>query len=521
MKTLGSYVKDTWVEATSGFATLHNATTGEPLAQASTAGISFADALNHARTVGGPTLRAMTFTQRGELLKKMADAVVAHRDELLNLGMENAGNTRGDAKFDVDGASGTLTFYAELCKSLGDARYLVDGDPVALGRSSRLSGQHVYVPRHGVAVHINAFNFPAWGLAEKAATCIAAGMPFVTKPATSTALMAWRLWQVLVEAGAVPAGVGQFLCGGVGDLMDHLGPQDVVAFTGSSDTAVRLRGHPRVLQKGVHVNVEADSLNVAVAGPDLERGTATYDLFIQNVVKEITQKAGQKCTAIRRIMVSADRLPDIVEDLQDRLSRVKVGAPTLDDVTVGPLATASQKKDILAGMRLLASETRTLLGGPDALNVVGADGNAGYFVMPTLFHGADADALKAVHSHEVFGPVATVMAYRDAAHAANLAARGEGGLVASVYSDDKAFTTDVVLGLAPHHGRICIGSDKVAGQFVQPGAVMPGLLHGGPGRAGGGEELGGTRGMALYMQRTGLQGFGPFLESVASAGKRI
>ncbi|MBI5495003.1 MAG: 3,4-dehydroadipyl-CoA semialdehyde dehydrogenase [Deltaproteobacteria bacterium] len=521
MRTLESYTCGRWTAGTSNPASLHNATTGEAMATASSHGVDLGAAVRFARERGGPALRAMTFAQRGELLRKMSDAIVTHRDELLGLAMQNGGNTRSDAKFDVDGASGTLAAYADHCKTLGDGRFLVDGEPVSLGRSSRLSGQHVAVPRHGVAVQVNAFNFPAWGMAEKAACSLAAGMPFLAKPATATALVAWRIMQVWVEQGVLPEGVGQFIAGGAGDLLDHLGPQDVLAFTGSSDTAVKLRGHRRVLEKGVHVNVEADSLNVAVAGPDLQRGTATYDLFINNVVKEMTQKAGQKCTAIRRVFVSADGLESVREDLLDRLSTQKVGDPQRDDVTVGPLATAQQKRDVLAGMQKLMKNAKVILGGPDKLELLGADPAKGYFVMPTLLEAPEADRADEVHAHEVFGPLATLLVYRDAAHAAALAARGEGGLVASVYSDDKAFSTEVFLGLAPHHGRVCVGSEKVAGQFIPPGTVMPMLVHGGPGRAGGGEELGGTRGMMLYTQRTAVQAFGPWLEALAAMGKRV
>ncbi len=521
MITLQSYVMGRWMASTGSPLVLLNATTEAPLAQASSEGVDFAGALAFARERGGPALRAMTFAQRGDMLKALSDAIVKHRDELFALAMDNGGNTRSDAKFDVDGASATLAGYAELCKSLGDARYLVDGEMVSLGRSSRLSGQHYWTPRHGVAVHINAFNFPAWGLAEKAACCLAAGMPLVTKPATATALVAWRMMQVMVDSGAMPEGAAQFVAGSAGNMLDHLGAQDVLAFTGSSDTAVKLRGHRRVLEKGVHVNVEADSLNLALGGPDLERGSATYDLFINNIVKEMTQKAGQKCTAIRRILVHTDRVEMVQEDLVDRLSQQKVGDVHRDDVTVGPLATAQQKHDVLAGLRKLMEGAKVVLGGPDGLSLLGADPAKGFFVMPTLLSAPDSDAAHAAHGVEVFGPVATLLPFKDTAHAVALAARGEGGLVASIYSDDKAFSQQAMFGLAPHHGRICVGSDKVAGSFFPPGMVTPMLTHGGPGRAGGGEELGGLRGMQLYMQRTAVQAFGPWLETLNAAGRKV
>jgi len=521
MITLSSYIADQWVKGTGKTTLLLNSSTEAAVAEASSEGVDFVRAVNHARAAGGPALRALSFADRGAILKNMSDVMVAHRDELLNLAMDNGGNTRSDGKFDVDGASATLSAYAELCKGLGDARYLVDGEAITLGRSSRLTGQHVLVSRHGVAVHINAFNFPSWGMAEKAACCIAAGMPFITKPATATALVAWRVMQLWIESGALPAGSAQFVAGGVGNLLDLMGPQDVLAFTGSSDTAVKLRGHQRVLSKGVHVNVEADSLNVAVAGPDVEQGTPVYDLFLKDVVKEMTQKTGQKCTAIRRILIPKEKAQAFAEDLADRLSHTKVGNPAVDDVTMGPVSTAQQKKDVLAGMQRLMGVAKVLTGGTDVGKLLGAEAGKGFFVMPTLLMANDSNNAGAVHEHEVFGPVATVLAYDTSEQVGVLAARGEGGLVASVYSDDKQFSQDVFFALAPHHGRVVVGSEKSAGQAIPPGTVMPSLVHGGPGRAGGGEELGGTRGMMLYMQRTALQGFGPWVESVASGGKRV
>jgi oxepin-CoA hydrolase/3-oxo-5,6-dehydrosuberyl-CoA semialdehyde dehydrogenase len=521
MITLTSYLADEWRRGHGQPVALVHATTEEPLAQANADGLDLGAAVRFAREVGGPALRAMTFAQRGEALKKLADTLAAHRDELLKLAMDNGGNTRGDAKFDVDGAIGTLAAYADLCRSLGDVRYLVDGDAITLGRSSRLSGQHFLVPRMGVAAHINAFNFPAWGLIEKAATALAAGMPFIAKPATATALVAWRMMQLMVDSGSLPSGTAQLIVGSVGDLLDHLGAQDVVAFTGSSDTAVKLRTHPRLVAKGTPLNVEADSLNVALVGPDVARGTPAYELMLKDVVREITQKTGQKCTAIRRILVSEASMDHVSEDLVDRLAQHKVGNPVLDQVTMGPLATAQQKRDVLAGLLKLQQNAQLLLGGPGDLKLVGADANKGFFVMPTLLRAANSDAATYVHAHEVFGPVATLLAYRDTPHALALAARGEGGLVASIYSDDKAFCAEALWGLAPHHGRICVGGEKVAGHALSPGMVLPTLVHGGPGRAGGGEELGGLRGMQRYMQRVAVQAFGPWLESLAGAGRKV
>ncbi|RMH42079.1 MAG: 3,4-dehydroadipyl-CoA semialdehyde dehydrogenase [Deltaproteobacteria bacterium] len=500
MKTLASYIKGTWCEGDGPAATLVNPATAEPLAHASTGGVDFAGAVAYARDRGGPALRAMTFAERGALLQRLADVIHAGREQLIALAIENGGNTRSDAKFDIDGASATLAAYARLGAQLGDARALADGDGVQLGRSPRLHGRHVWTSRRGVAVHINAFNFPAWGLAEKAACALLAGMPVITKPATATALVSWRLMQMFVEAGALPDGALQFVCGGAGDLLDHLGGQDVVAFTGSSGTAAALRAMRCAVERSTRVNVEADSLNAAVLGPDVEPGSETEDLFVADVVRDMSQKAGQKCTAIRRAFVPADRLDALAERLAERLADIRVGNPADDGVRMGPVATAQQLADVRAGIDRLAAETSEVFTGA-------APDGPGYFVPLTLRRTDDPASARALHAHEVFGPVATIAPYDGtAAAAAALVRLGGGGLVASVYSDDRAFLADVVLDIAADHGRVFVGSRKIAGQSPGPGTVLPQLVHGGPGRAGGGEELGGERGLHFYMQRTAIEG---------------
>lgn len=519
MMELASYVCGKWVRGKAGAATLVNPATEEALATASSDGVDFGEALAFARDRGGPALRAMTFKERGELLRAMSRAIHAKRDELLSLAIANGGNTRSDAKFDVDGASGTLAAYADLGAELGDARVLLDGEAVQLGRSPRLFGQHAQVPRPGVAVHVNAFNFPAWGLGEKAACAILAGMPVISKPATATALVAWRLVQILVEEKVAPEGVLSLVCGSSGDLLDRLGAHDVLAFTGSSDTAARLRAGKAFTAASAHVNVEADSLNAAILGPDVAAGSDVMNLFVGDVVRDMTQKTGQKCTAIRRVYVPADRVDDALEALRDRLAGVKVGDPSREEVGMGPVATRQQLDDVRAGIARLQANARTVCGGPEAIDAIGIAGKRGFFVAPTLMHAAEPREGDAAHSHEVFGPVATVMPYDGtAADVARKVAWGGGGLVSSVYSDEKDFVQAAVLGIAPLHGRVTIGSSKIASQAVPPGTVLPQLLHGGPGRAGGGEELGGRRGMALYMQRVALQGDRALVEAVA--GKR-
>lgn len=515
MIELESYLEGRWVRGGGPGDTLVNPATEEPLARVSTDGLDLAAALAWAREVGGPALRTLGFRQRGELLRAASRAVHAHRDELIALAIANGGNTRSDAKFDVDGASGTFAAYADLAVELPEGRVLADGEPAQLGRSPRLVGQHVQVPRHGVAVHVNAFNFPAWGLAEKAATALLAGMPVLAKPATSTALVAWRLAHVLLDEQVFPAGALSFLAGPPGSLLDHLGGQDVVAFTGSSTTGRRVRGGEAVLANGVRVNVEADSLNAAILGPDAAPGSDVWDLFLADVARDMTQKAGQKCTAIRRAYVPAERLAVAAEALAERLAAVKVGDPAREEVGMGPLATAQQLRDAREGVAALAAAAERVFGDPAAVEAIGSSGK-GYFMGPILLVSRAPSARDAVHGREVFGPVATLVAYDgSAAQAAERAAWGGGGLVASVYSDDREFVEGAVLGLAPWHGRVVIGSSRIAGQAIPPGTVLPQLVHGGPGRAGPGEELGGRRGLALYLQRTALQGERALVEGLA------
>lgn len=519
MIELASYVSGKWVKGTGKAAELLNPSTEEVVAKTSTEGVDFGAALAFARDEGGPALRAMTFTQRGEMLRAMSRAIHAKRDELIGLAIMNGGNTRGDAKFDIDGAIGTLAAYADLAPELGDTQVLVDGDSVQLGRGARLFGQHVYLPREGVAVHVNAFNFPAWGLAEKAATALLAGMPVVSKPATSTALVTWRMMEILVEAKVMPEGALSLVCGGPGDLLERLGGQDVLAFTGSSITAMKLRAGKSIIERAAHINVEADSLNGAVLGPDVEPGSDLMNLFVTDVVREMTQKTGQKCTAIRRIYVAKERIGDVIEAIRERLAAVKVGNPANEAVNMGPVATGQQLRDVRDGVKKLESCAKVVFGKTEGVEAIDAPAGKGFFVTPVLLQGDSPKAGDAVHQHEVFGPVATVMPYASPEDAVALLAAGGGGLVTSIYSDDKAFTKTTVLGAAPFHGRLVLGSTKICGQSLPPGMALPQLLHGGPGRAGGGEELGGRRGMTFYMQRTALQGDRAVIEALVGPRK--
>jgi oxepin-CoA hydrolase/3-oxo-5,6-dehydrosuberyl-CoA semialdehyde dehydrogenase len=491
MQTLHSFVGGRWAAGSGSFQTLLNPATEEPLAQASTEGIDFAAALAHARNTGGPALRALSFAERGALLKALADAIQAERDALLELGIANGGNTRSDAKFDIDGAIATLLAYSEIgIDFLGSKKMLVDGDGVQLGRSARFHGQHIAVPRRGAAVHVNAFNFPAWGFAEKAAVALLAGMPVLSKPATSSAMVAHRIMQVIDEKKLLPEGALSLLVGAPRDLLTHLGAQDVLAFTGSGDTGMRIRALPNVIRHSVRVNVEADSLNAAVLGPEVEPRSDMYELFLKDVVRDMTQKAGQKCTAIRRVLVPKERISAVRDDLVELLSQVRVGNPAEAETRMGPLATASQLDDAHKGVARLNG--KLAFGNLDRQP-------KGYFISPILIESPG----DAVHEHEVFAPVASLLPYENDPGA--VVARGNGGLVCSVYSEEQHFLQETIEALAPFHGRIFIGHPKIE-LSPGPGTVLPQLVHGGPGRAGGGEELGGARGLAFYMQRVALQG---------------
>jgi len=501
MLELRSYLGGQWLAGSGSSQVLLNPATEEPLARASSEGLDLAAALDYTRSKGGPALRALSFAERGALLKAIADAMQAERDRLLELGIANGGNTRSDAKFDVDGAIATLLQYAEIAGSLGTRKFLVDGEGVQLGRSARFHGQHIAVPRHGVAVHVNAFNFPAWGLAEKAAVALLAGMPVLSKPATSSAMVAHRIMEILVEKKILPEGALSLLVGPPGPLVSLLGAQDVLAFTGSGDTGARLRAAQNVIDYSIRINIEADSLNAAVLGPDVEPRSDMYELFLKDVVRDMTQKAGQKCTAIRRILVPQDLFSSVKEDLIELLTAVKVGNPAEEEVRMGPLATASQLAEARDGIHKLQ--------GTLAFGSLSPFPHKGFFITPVLVDSPG----DAVHEREVFGPVASLLPFND--NPASLVARGNGGLVSSIYSQDQAFIEQLALEIAPHHGRIFLGHPKIE-LSPGPGTVLPQLVHGGPGRAGGGEELGGARGLAFYMQRVALEGSRPVITKLLS-----
>ncbi len=500
MTSLQSYVCGSWQNGSGSSKNLFNPATEEVLGECPAGGVDFGAALSYARNKGVPALQAMTFRQRAEMLKALSKMLHEHRDELIAISTANGGNTRGDAKFDLDGMTSTLAFYAAMGKGLPDDHVLADGEIVQLGRSPRFSGAHILTSRPGVALHINAFNFPGWGMGEKMACSLLAGVPVIEKPGTPSALLAHRIAQCVVESGLLPEGAFQFIPGSISGMIDLLGPMDAVAFTGSAATGALIRANQNLVRRNVRLNIEADSINSAILGPDVDTGSDTFVQFVTNVATDMTQKAGQKCTAVRRIFVPEDLVEEATEALVDRLQATKVGNPADGEVRMGPVSSKEALQTVRDGMAQLLESCKAVIGGPAPIV------DKGYFVAPTLLHSNDPQA-ETLHSLEVFGPCATIVPYSGRSEeVTELCNRGGGGLVASLYSDAKQFVRQTVLGIAPWHGRVWLGSEKTHGQALGPGAVLPQTIHGGPGRAGGGEELGAMRGLAFYMQRTALQG---------------
>jgi 3,4-dehydroadipyl-CoA semialdehyde dehydrogenase len=493
---------------------LLNPATEEVVAEVKSGGVDVAAAYDFARRQGGAGLRALSFRARAAKLKQLADLVHGKRDELLDLGVVNAGNTRSDAKFDVDGAAAVLAAYAELGATLPESGIaLKDGEAAALGASSRLVGQHVFVPLDGVALLIDAYNFPAWGFIEKAAAAWLAGVPVVVKPATATCWMTERLVRRIEESGILPKGACSLVLGQPAGLLDALDERDAIAFTGSAATAARLREGKNVRERSIRLNVEADSLNSAIVAPDVEPGSETFELLVNDLFRDLTQKAGQKCTALRRAFVPASLADAVADALESRLVDVKIGDPSLD-VRVGPLASAQALAAARDGIARLKGAAKSAITGNDERIVKSGFEGKGFFQSPLLLR-ADLAALDPVfHEVEVFGPCATLISWDDEGAMLDAVRRGGGSLVAAVYSDDRAFLKRAVLGVAASHGRIYIGSKKTAGSGVGPGTALPLLKHGGPGRAGGGEELGGLRALAFYQQRVALQGYGPLVDAI-------
>ena len=508
--TLQNYAEGRWVAGSGGLAELRSAIDGEVVALTSSQGLDFGAMAHFAREQGGPALRALTFHQRAGMLKALAEAITARMDELYALSA-NTGATKADSWIDIEGGIGTFSVYqGKGRRELPNDRILIDGALEALSRNGTFQGLHVYTSLQGVAVHINAFNFPVWGMLEKLAPTFLAGMPAIVKPASATAYLTEAAVRIMLDANVLPKGALQLVVGSAGDLLDHLGVGDIVSFTGSANTAAKLKAHPAIANEGVRFVAEQDSLNASILGPDATPESPEFDLFIKEVAKEMTTKAGQKCTAIRRAMAPAMLLDAAQAALIERLGKVALGDPREDATKLGALVSVAQRDDVRAKIKELCGDAAIVFGDPNAAPV-----NAkGAFMSPVLLRCENPWQARAVHDVEAFGPVCTLMPYKDAADAIALANRGRGSLVASVFTYDTAFARDVVLGSGAFHGRLAFIDRDSAKESTGHGSPMPHLIHGGPGRAGGGEELGGIRGVTHYMQRTALQGHPRVLSAV-------
>jgi len=502
---LASFAQGQWVAGTGKPATMFHAVTGEPIAAASSEGLDFKAMLEYGRRVGGPAMRKLTFHERARMLKAMAQHLMARKDEFYALSAAT-GATKSDSWVDIEGGIGTFFVYSSKGRrELPNETFYVDGDVEPLSKGGTFVGRHVCVPLEGVAVHINAFNFPVWGMLEKLAPTFLAGMPAIVKPATATSFLTELVVRAMIDSKILPEGALQLIVGGVGDLFEHLTCQDVVTFTGSASTGRKLKAHAKVIEESIRFNMEADSLNFCMLGPDAAPGTEEFDLYIKEVAREMTLKAGQRCTAIRRAIVPAAYTDEVIKALGKRLAGSTLGDPAVEGVRMGPLASRAQVAEVRKSVDGIKAAAAVVFGDYDNFSVTGADRDKGAFFPPMLLHCADPLGTSAAHDIEAFGPVSTVMGYRDVAEACELAKRGKGSLCGSLFTASDDVAREVVLGTAAFHGRLNLVSRRSAKEQTGHGSPLPHMVHGGPGRAGGGEEMGGMRSVMHYLQRTAVQ----------------
>jgi oxepin-CoA hydrolase/3-oxo-5,6-dehydrosuberyl-CoA semialdehyde dehydrogenase len=502
---LKNYAEGKWVKGTKEGEILHNAVTGDAIYSASSDGLDFGAMMQYARKVGGTALRKLTFQQRGLMLKALAMYLMEKKEYFYEISALT-GATRVDSWVDIEGGIGNLFANASLRRQFPDERFYVDGDQAKLSKNNTFIGQHIMMPREGVAIHINAFNFPVWGMLEKIAVNLLAGVPAIVKPASLTSYLTEVVFEEIIKSGIFPEGSLQLICGSARGILDNIETQDVVTFTGSATTGRMLKSHPRILSEAVSFNMEADSLNCCILAPDVHPGMAEFDIFIKEVVREVTTKAGQKCTAIRRIIVPADRVEDVQIALGKRLATTTIGNPAIKEVRMGPLAGISQRNEVREKVQLLGRNQQIVIGDMDHFEVLGADKEKGAFLPPLIFLNTDPFKNLDCHNIEAFGPVSTIIPYNTVDDAIELARMGMGSLVASVITADDDIAKEIVFGIATMHGRVLVLNADCAKESTGHGSPMPLLVHGGPGRAGGGEEMGGKRGVLHYLQRTAIQG---------------
>lgn len=505
MNKLENYVSGKWIAGDGEGSALYNAVNGELIGHVSTKGLDFVSILEYGRTKGNPALRKMTFHERGRMLRALAIHLRNHLEKFYQLSFKT-GATRSDSWIDIEGGIGNLFSYASLRRKLPDESFCVDGEAVGLSKGGNFIGQHILVPKEGVAIHINAFNFPVWGMLEKIAVNLLAGMPAIVKPASVTSYLTQAVVKEIISSGILPAGALQLICGSTGDLLEHVNSQDVITFTGSAATGLMLKSQLRILQENVPFNMEADSLNCIVLGSDVAPGMPEWDIFVKEVRKEMTAKAGQKCTAIRRIFVPENKMEDMWIAISKSLAQTTIGNPENEKVKMGALAGKDQRKEVRTEVQKLLASSQIVYGSMDSVELIDADAEKGAFISPLLLMNETPFQSEEAHTVEAFGPVSTIMPYKTEEESINLAKKGKGSLVCTIVTTDNRIARDFVLGAASHHGRILILNTQSSKESTGHGSPLPLLVHGGPGRAGGGEEMGGIRGIKHYMQRVAIQG---------------
>ncbi len=502
---LENYTTGNWITGDGEGQQLYNAVTGEPIGNATTSGLDFKQILEYGRAVGNPALRKMTFHARGNMLKALAMYLRNHLDKFYGISYQT-GATKADSWVDIEGGIGNLFANASLRRKFPDEVFCVDGDSHNLSQQNSFMGTHILVPKEGVAVHINAFNFPVWGMLEKIAVNLLAGMPCVVKPATVTSYLTEAVVKEIIASKILPEGALQLLCGSAGDILDHVTSQDVVTFTGSASTGLLLKSNLNILKENVPFNMEADSLNCIVLGEDVTPDKPEWNIFIKEVRREMTLKAGQRCTGIRRIFVPENKMEDLWKEIGTSLSQTTIGNPLNATVRMGSLAGQTQRNEVKEQVQKLLASSQIIYGSLDSVNVIDADANKGAFMSPVLLMNEKPFAAKEAHEVEAFGPVSTIMPYKKIEDAIALSKLGKGSLCSTIVTADHKTAQQYVIGAATHHGRLLVLNNECAKESTGHGSPLPLLIHGGPGRAGGGEEMGGLRGVKHYLQRTAIQG---------------
>ena len=505
MQKLGNYVTGKWIEGDGDGQQLFNAVNGKTIASATSQGLDFEAILQYARQKGNPALRKMTFQERGRMLRALALHLMKHKEKFYTISYQS-GATRIDSWIDIEGGIGNLFSNASLRRKLPDEFFCLDGDAIALSKGNTFMGHHIMVPKEGVAIHINAYNFPVWGMLEKIAVNLLAGIPAVVKPATVTSYLTEAVVKEIITSGILPQGALQLICGSVGDMLSHTTSQDVVTFTGSASTGIKLKSHPTILAESVPFNMEADSLNCIVLGNDVAPGKPEWDIFIKEIKKEMTVKAGQKCTAVRRIFVPESKMDEVSKALGKELNKTVIGNPLNEKVRMGALAGEGQRQEVKTQVQKLLASSQVIYGSLDSVSVIDADAEVGAFLSPILLQNNNPFTTEEPHNIEAFGPVSTLMPYKTMNDAIALSKKGKGSLCSTIVTANAELAREYVLGAATHHGRILILNNDCAKESTGHGSPLAMLVHGGPGRAGGGEEMGGLRGIKHYLQRTAIQG---------------